>query len=146
MSTKHYTEDRQWRFTLEDGGRLRSLDELIARREEPQLENYIIKKADVDKRMIEQAKAIERRLQRLKLAKLDKNLFDEIIEEMMKDKKSLLEIQAELDVDEQTIFEAQDRIAKRKQAKMFAEKANNNKAEGGATPAVEAKKAKEGKK
>ena len=50
--------------------------------------------------MVEQAKQIEQRLRRMKMAKLDKNLFDEIVEEMMKDKKSLLEMQAELDVDE----------------------------------------------
>lgn len=53
------------------------------------------------------------------MAKMDKNLFDEIVEEMMKDKKSLLEMQAELDVDEQIIFDSQERIAKKKQQKMF---------------------------
>ena len=40
------------------------------------------------------------------MAKLDKNLFDEIVEEMMKDKKTILEMMAELDVDEQNIFES----------------------------------------
>ncbi len=45
-------------------------------------------------------------MQRMKLAKLDQNLFDEIVEEMTKDKKSLLEMMAELDVDEQNIFDA----------------------------------------
>ena len=29
LSTKHYTEDRQWRYTLENGGRMRTLEELI---------------------------------------------------------------------------------------------------------------------
>lgn len=56
--------------------------------------------------MLEQAEAIEKKLKRLKLAKLDKNLFDEIIEEMTKDKKTVLEMQAELDVDEASIFDA----------------------------------------
>ena len=138
LETKHYTTDRKWRYTLEDGGRLRTLAELIEMREEPKLEDFIIKKADVDERMLEQAKAIERRLKRLKMAKLDKNLFDEIIEEMMKEKKTLLEMQAELDVDEATIFDAQERIAKKKQAKMFAEKEKQG---GGKEP----KKAKEPK-
>ena len=72
--------------------------------------------------MLEQAEAIEKKLKRLKLAKLDKNLFDEIIEEMTKDKKTVLEMQAELDVDEASIFDAQERIAKKKQQAMFKEK------------------------
>jgi len=48
LTEKHYTKDRQWRYSLEDGGRMRTLDELIARREEPQLSDYIIKKAEID--------------------------------------------------------------------------------------------------
>ena len=53
------------------------------------------------------------------MAKLDKNLFDEIVEEMMKDKKTILEMMAELDVDEQNIFDSQERLARKKQLQMF---------------------------
>jgi hypothetical protein len=35
LSTKHYTKDRQWRYDLAGGGRMRTYDELVARREEP---------------------------------------------------------------------------------------------------------------
>ena len=35
LAVKHYTKDREWRYTHEDGGRFRTLRELIARREEP---------------------------------------------------------------------------------------------------------------
>lgn len=35
LTEKHYTKDRQWRYSLEDGGHMRSWDELVARREEP---------------------------------------------------------------------------------------------------------------
>jgi hypothetical protein len=52
----------------------------------------MISKTDIDQKVIEQAKAIENKIKRMKMAKLDKNLFDEIVEEMMKDKKSLLEM------------------------------------------------------
>ena len=47
------------------------------------------------------------------MAKLSKELFDEITEEMLKEKRSLMEMMAELDVDDQAIFDAQERIAKR---------------------------------
>ena len=40
------------------------------------------------------------------MAKLSKDLFDEIVEEMFKEKKSMMEMMAELDVDDQAIFDA----------------------------------------
>ena len=51
------------------------------------------------------------------MAKYSQDLFDEIIVEMTREKKSFLEMMAELDVDEQAIFDAQDRIAKKTQEK-----------------------------
>jgi len=63
--------------------------------------------------VLEQAKAVEKRLKRLRMAKLSKDLFDEIVEEMLKEKRTLMEMMAELDVDDQAIFDAQERIAKR---------------------------------
>ncbi len=63
--------------------------------------------------MLEQAKAVEKRLKRLRMAKLSKDLFDEIVDEMLKEKRSLMEMMAELDVDDQAIYDAQERIAKR---------------------------------
>ena len=80
---KYYTTDRKWRYTLEDGGRLRTLQELIEIREISKPEDFIFVRAGVDESKLEQAKNIERKLKRLKMAKLDKNLFDEIIDEMM---------------------------------------------------------------
>ena len=49
------------------------------------------------------------------MAKYSQDLFDEIISEMMKEKRTFMEMMAELDVDENAIFDAQDRIAKRAQ-------------------------------
>ncbi len=92
---------------------MRTLDELIARREEPQVSDYLIKKAEIDQKVLEQAKAVEKRLKRLRMAKLSKDLFDEIVDEMLKEKRSLMEMMAELDVDDQAIYDAQERIAKR---------------------------------
>lgn len=69
------------------------------------------------------------------MAKLSKDLFDEIIDEMLKEKKSLMEMMAELDVDEQAIFDAQERLAKK------STQAAVQKAPAAAKPAPEAKKA-----
>lgn len=92
---------------------MRTWDELVARREEAQLGDYLIKKADIDQKVLEQAKAVEKRLKRLRMAKLSKDLFDEILDEMIKEKRSLMEMMAELDVDDQAIYDAQERIAKK---------------------------------
>ena len=86
--------------------------------------------------MLEQAKAVEKRLKRLRMAKLSKDLFDEIVDEMLKEKRSLMEMMAELDVDDQAIYDAQERIAKRNTNKPVA---------GGATEEKPAKAAPEKK-
>ena len=46
------------------------------------------------------------------MAKYSHELFDEIIEEMMRDKKTILEMMAELDAQEAEIYAAQTRIAR----------------------------------
>jgi hypothetical protein len=71
----------------------------------------------IDLEILEKAKQAERKLKRLKMAKYSQDLFDEIIEEMMREKKTLMEMMAELDCDEEAIYSAQTRIAKRQQAK-----------------------------
>jgi len=78
-------------------------------------------KADVDAKIIEQAREAEKKLKRLKMAKYSVELFDEIIEEMMREKKTIMEMMAELDVDEASVYTAQTRIAKRQQAKNINE-------------------------
>ena len=118
---KHYTVDRKWRYNIEDGGSMRPLQELIDRREDAKWEDSLIKRAAVDEKIIEQAREAERKLKRLKMAKYSTDLFDEIIEEMMRDKKTIMEMMAELDVDESNIYAAQTRIAKRQQAKTIDE-------------------------
>ena len=136
LTEKHYTADRQWRYSLEDGGHMRPWDELVANRERADLSQYLIKKAPIDQSVLEQAKAVEKKLKRLRMAKLSKDLFDEIIDEMLKEKKSLMEMMAELDVDEQAIFDAQERLAKK------STQAAVQKAPAAAKPAAaEAKKA-----
>jgi len=46
-------------------------------------------------------------MKRLRMAKYSQELFDEIVLEMMKDKRSMMEMMAELDVDDEKIIEAQ---------------------------------------
>jgi hypothetical protein len=60
----------------------------------------------VDQKLLEKAHAIEKRLKRLRMAKLSKDLFDEIVEEMTNEKRTLMEMMAELDVDDQEIYDA----------------------------------------
>jgi c-di-AMP phosphodiesterase-like protein len=60
-----------------------------------------MKRADIDNSILELAKDAERKLKRLKMAKFSIDLFDEIISEMMRDKKTIMEMLAELDCDEE---------------------------------------------
>ena len=90
--------------------------------------------------MLEQAKAVEKRLKRLRMAKLSKDLFDEIVDEMLKEKRSFMEMMAELDVDDQAIYDAQERIAKRNTNK--GGEANTAAAAAKGTPEKKAAKAK----
>jgi hypothetical protein len=96
---KHFTKDREWRYSLEKRG-MRSLQDLIDSREESKIDDHLIKRAEVDEKILVQAREAEKRLKRLKMAKYSVELFDEIIEEMMRDKKTIMEMMAELDVDD----------------------------------------------
>ena len=53
------------------------------------------------------------------MAKYSHELFDEIIEEMMREKKTILEMMAELDAQESEIYASQTRIARREQSKVI---------------------------
>jgi len=114
--SKFYTADRKWRYCLEDGGYWYTLKQMQDKREDFDESLHTISKADVDERIIEQAKEAEKRLKRLKMAKYSHDLFDEIISEMMRDSRTLMEMMAELDVVEEAIYASQTRIAKKKQA------------------------------
>ena len=57
------------------------------------------------------------------MAKYSQDLFDEIIAEMMRDKKTIMEMMAELDADEAAIYASQTRIAKRQQTAKMQEMA-----------------------
>jgi hypothetical protein len=46
-------------------------------------------------------------MKRLRMAKYSVELFDEIVVEMMKEKRTIMEMMAELDVDDEKIIEAQ---------------------------------------
>ena len=92
---------------------MRSFQELVARRDDTRLEDVIDTKPDVDEQLLNQAREAEKKLRRLKMAKYSHELFDEIIEEMMREKKTILEMMAELDAQEADIYASQTRIAKR---------------------------------
>ena len=96
---KHYTEDRVWKYNAETR-ELRPVQELIDQRERAVITNYRQDKAAVDEQIIIRAREVEKRMKRLKMAKYSEELFDEIIEEMTKEKRVVMEMMAELDVDE----------------------------------------------
>eukprot|EP00350_Pseudokeronopsis_sp_OXSARD2_P003203 CAMPEP_0170560980 /NCGR_PEP_ID=MMETSP0211-20121228/52067_1 /TAXON_ID=311385 /ORGANISM="Pseudokeronopsis sp., Strain OXSARD2" /LENGTH=161 /DNA_ID=CAMNT_0010875907 /DNA_START=44 /DNA_END=529 /DNA_ORIENTATION=+ len=102
LKDKHYTVNRQWRYNLEEG-RWRTLQELIDRREDCKYGDSIITREDEDTKVLDRAKKIELRLKKMRMAKFSKDLFDEIVEDMRNDNRTLIEMMAELDVDEATI-------------------------------------------
>lgn len=65
------------------------------------------------------AREAEKKIKRLKMAKYSHELFDEIVSEMMRGKKTILEMMAELDASEADIYTSQTRIAKRTQKKII---------------------------
>jgi len=67
-------------------------------------------KGAVDQTLIARAIDAEKKMKRLRMAKYSTELFDEIITEMMKEKRTLMEMMAELDVDDEKIVESQQRI------------------------------------
>lgn len=119
---KQYSEnvDRKWRYDAENR-RWRTLQELIDRRDETGPLDQKNLKPDVDERILIQAKEAEKKLKRLKMAKYSNELFDEIIAEMMREKKTLMEMMAELDCDDQAIYASQTRIAKKQQTQSMME-------------------------
>ena len=117
---KHYTQDRQWKYNAETC-QMRPFQELIDRREDAKIEDHLQLKEDIDEQTITQARDAERKLKRLKMAKYSHDLFDEIIEEMMREKKTILEMMAELDASEAEVYASQTRLARRQQSKIIAE-------------------------
>lgn len=94
---------------------------MIANRDACRPEHHILSKSDVDEQTIIKAREAEKKLKRLKMAKYSHELFDEIIEEQMREKKTILEMMAELDAAETEIYASQTRIAKRQQQKIIAD-------------------------
>ena len=60
----------------------------------------------MDQGMLNRALQAEKKMKRLRMAKYSVDLFDEIVEEMIKDKRTLMEMMAELDVDDEKISES----------------------------------------
>ena len=113
LKEKHYTVNREWRYDFQEG-RMRPLDELIARREQAKQDDQYIGKGGLDQTLIQRAIEAEKKMKRLRMAKYSVELFDEIVMEMMREKRTMMEMMAELDVDDEKIMESQQRIANRR--------------------------------
>ena len=61
----------------------------------------------MDQTLIQRALEAEQKMKRLRMAKYSQELFDEIVMEMMKERRTLMEMMAELDVDDEKILESQ---------------------------------------
>ena len=107
MLERHYysQENRVWKYDVETRD-LRPYQDLIARREENTYdeERNIRNWNEVDESTIITAREAEKKLKRLTMAKYSLELFDEIIGEMMREKKTILEMMAELDCGETEIY------------------------------------------
>ena len=105
LIARHYTENRQWKYDLERRD-LRPYHQLIARRDECKQddERLVRSWSEVDESTIITAREAEKKLKRLTMAKYSIELFDEIIEEMMREKKTILEMMAELDAGEAEVY------------------------------------------
>lgn len=64
--------------------------------------------------MVKRAVDAEKKMKRLRMAKYSTELFDEIVTEMMREKRTLMEMMAELDVDDDKIVESQQRITNKR--------------------------------
>jgi hypothetical protein len=82
----------------------------VDRRDECKFGDSLIQRGGVDQSMITRAAEAEKKMKRLRMAKYSEELFDEITSEMMKEKRTMMEMMAELDVDEDSIIESQMRI------------------------------------
>lgn len=116
FEAKHYRDNFKYKYNTETLEKY-SLKQLMERREETQYGNQTQTKPDTDESVLEVAREAERKLKRLKMAKYSTELFDEIVKEMMNEKKTIMEMMAELDVEDEAIFSAQTRLAKFIQAK-----------------------------
>lgn len=85
---------------------MRPYQELLDRREEVDRDAVFVGRGKVDQTLIQRAVEAERKMKRLRMAKYSNELFDEIVMEMMKEKRTMMEMMAELDVEDEKIFEA----------------------------------------
>lgn len=113
LKEKHYTINREWRYNYATG-EMRPYQELLDRREEVDRDAVFVGRGKVDQTLIQRAVEAERKMKRLRMAKYSNELFDEIVMEMMKEKRTMMEMMAELDVEDEKIFEAQQRIANKR--------------------------------
>jgi hypothetical protein len=110
---KHYNKNRAWRYNLEEA-RMRTYQELVANRDNCNEADFTIQLKPADNAFIEAEKKAQQKMQRMKLAKYDKDLLEQVLKEMMKEGRTLMEMMAELDItDEKMIIDAQERLSKK---------------------------------
>lgn len=124
FETKFYNKDFQWRYNLEER-RIRTHKEVVARRDEPQWEDFFVvqmkdERSEREKRRMEAA-------QQLKNAVYNEELFIKVVKQMMDEGKTLIEMMVYLDVDESALTNAFTIISKNEQVKKLEEIRKQNK-------------------
>ena len=110
---KHFNINREWRYNF-GAAQMRGLQELIDRREDAKIEDQTVSKGAADQTIMQRAIEAERKMKRVRMAKYSPDLFDELVMEMMREKRTMMEMMAELDVEDDKIVESQQRIANRR--------------------------------
>jgi hypothetical protein len=112
IKTKFFSEDRKFRYDIENK-RWRDYSEIVARRNDAKIENYVIDIKHKDDVRLEQNKAEVERLKRLRMSKFEDTIFDSLVEEFMGKKLSLFEMMNELDCEDSKIDQAKIRLAQK---------------------------------
>lgn len=123
FESKFSTRDFKWRYSVKDK-RIRTHKELVARREDAKREDFRVT-LTTDERSEAERQKIDKE-QQLKNAVYNEDLFIQVVQRMMNEGKSTIEMMVYLDVKEEDIINAQSIISKNEQIKKLEELRKNN--------------------
>lgn len=115
---KYYKKDFQWRYNW-DEHRIRTHAELVERRDDFTYEQSLLREPDDSIRRKEMERQEKERT--LKNAVKNPEFFVSLVQEMMTEGKSMIEMMVILDVEESKILDAQNTISRNEQIKKLEE-------------------------
>ena len=123
FENKFSTRDFKWRYSIKDK-RIRPHKELVARREDAKWESFTMS-LTTDERSERERQRIDKE-QQLKNAVHNEELFIQVVQKMMNEGKTTIEMMVYLDVREEDIINAQSIISKNEQIKKLEELRKSN--------------------